>query len=264
VQGLVKVLDEQGYAPTTIEAVLRRVSTLLGAATREGLVTRNVAEGVKAPAATHTAEERAKALDKEQVDSLLKSLPGDYAVLGRLMLTTGLRPSEAAGLTADRVDFLRKTITIDRQLIGTGPTGSGEFGPPKTPSSSRTIPLPVALVEPLSIQAGMYKDGGLLFRTRVGGPLIRQRLSETWRRTAKKLTSDEGTPIALPGSVRGFHALRHTFVSVHLAEGTPVPTVSRLIGHKTVAETLQTYAHMMPGDDTRAANVVADALGMSG
>lgn len=36
------------------------------------------------------------------------------------MASTGLRLNECLGLTVDRVDFIRKTIRVDRQLVGVG------------------------------------------------------------------------------------------------------------------------------------------------
>ena len=39
-----------------------------------------------------------------------------------LIATAGLRPGEAAGLTVERVNFLQKTIDVDRQLL-TPPKG---------------------------------------------------------------------------------------------------------------------------------------------
>lgn len=54
---------------------------------------------------------------------------------------TGMRYGEVAGLMVDRVDFLRRKVTVDRQLV-TVPGRPVELGPPKTESSVRTIPLP--------------------------------------------------------------------------------------------------------------------------
>jgi integrase len=51
------------------------------------------------------------------------------AAMVTMMAGTGLRPGEAAGVTVDRVDFLRRTLRVDRQLVQTRPPS---FGPPKT------------------------------------------------------------------------------------------------------------------------------------
>ena len=53
----------------------------------------------------------------------------------------GLRQGECFGLTVDRVDFLRRQVRIDRQLIAAR-DGVPEFGPPKSKAGFRTVPMP--------------------------------------------------------------------------------------------------------------------------
>ena len=62
---------------------------------------------------------------------------------------------EVFGLTVDRVDFLRRTLTVDRQLVGI----SGRvpfFGPPKTAASVRVIPLPTVIVDGLAAHLAAF------------------------------------------------------------------------------------------------------------
>ena len=66
-----------------------------------------------------------------------------------LLAATGLRPAEGLGLTLDRVDWLRRTIRVDRQLV----TINGELSslqPTKTSSSVRTIPAPQQVFDELA------------------------------------------------------------------------------------------------------------------
>ncbi len=59
------------------------------------------------------------------------------------------------------------------------------------------------------------------------------------------------------------HDLRHTHASHLLASGVNVKVVSERLGHASVAFTLDTYAHTMPGQQADAAAQVAamiDAL----
>ncbi len=68
-------------------------------------------------------------------------MPERYRALVVLAAGTGMRQGECLGLSVDRVDFLRRSITIDRQLVLVG-TGPPAFGPPKTEASVRSVPLP--------------------------------------------------------------------------------------------------------------------------
>jgi integrase len=72
----------------------------------------------------------------------------------------GLRQAETAGLTADRIDWLGRSVLIDRQW--TSQRGVCGFGPPKTDSSHRTIPASVWVLDALSEHVGRQHDGFVL------------------------------------------------------------------------------------------------------
>ena len=50
-----------------------------------------------------------------------------------------------------------------------------------------------------------------------------------------------------------FHDLRHTHASLLIMDGVPVKVVSERLGHASVSFTLDTYAHVMPGQQAEAA-----------
>jgi integrase len=59
-----------------------------------------------------------------------------------------------------------------------------------------------------------------------------------------------------PPRVR-FHDLRHTHATQLLAAGVNIKVVSERLGHASVAFTLDTYAHVMPGQQADAADAVS-------
>lgn len=67
-------------------------------------------------------------------------------------------------MTLDRIDFLRRTLRVDRQLVGSH-QGRPVFGPPMTAANVRTIPLPQVVVEALAehIRVRCTGQEGLLF-----------------------------------------------------------------------------------------------------
>ncbi|HKA99526.1 MAG TPA: tyrosine-type recombinase/integrase [Methyloceanibacter sp.] len=75
-------------------------------------------------------------------------------------------------------------------------------------------------------------------------------VSNTWRRVviARKL----------PKVI--FHGLRHTHASLLLAQGVPVLTVSRRLGHSKASMTLDIYGHLMPGADDAATKAIEGVL----
>ena len=58
------------------------------------------------------------------------------------------------------------------------------------------------------------------------------------------------------------HSLRHTFATTLIRREVNVKTVSILLGHSTIGQTLQTYAHVLEGD--REAAIAALPFGTRG
>jgi hypothetical protein len=104
-----------------------------------------------------------------------------FGVAFTLGAAAGLRQGEATGLTLDRVDFLRRQLTVDRQLV-TPAAGDPELGPPKTARSYRTVPLAGVALEELArhVEAHGTGQGGLLVHEG-GQPVRRQRFGKVWR-----------------------------------------------------------------------------------
>jgi len=106
----------------------------------------------------------------------------------------------------DRVDFLRRQLTVDRQLVllpGSGPV----LGAPKTQASYRIVPLPTVVLDALAAHLARYPVGpaGFLFTNHAGEPIRRTRFSDVWRPAVKASGAPSGT---------GFHSLRHFYASL--------------------------------------------------
>ncbi|MHA6618925.1 site-specific integrase [Pseudonocardia sp. DLS-67] len=180
---------------------------------------------------------------------LADAVPDRYRALVVLAAGTGLRQGECFGLTVDRIDFLRRTLEVDRQLIGSD-GGKPVFGPPKTAASVRTVPLPTVVVQALAEHVRVHGTGaeGLLFVGDEDVALRRPWFSrEVWRpAVAAVKAAPTGT---------GMHDLRHFYASLLIRHGESVKVVQARLGHATAAETLDTYSHLWPDSDdtTRAA-----------
>ncbi len=90
--------------------------------------------------------------------------------------------------------------------------------------------------------AGLWKENGLVFATRVGTPVGRQELVT---RSFKPLLLKAGLPC-----IR-FHDLRHTCATLLLGKGIHAKLVQELLGHATISITLDTYSHFYPAWETR-------------
>ncbi len=97
-----------------------------------------------------------------------------------------------------------------------------------------------------------WEENDLVFRSVKGTPLDRHNLVS---RSFKPLLEKAG----LPGDLR-FHDLRHTCATILLSKGKHPKYVQVLLGHATVAITLDTYSHVLPGMDDGLADAMEDAL----
>jgi integrase len=234
-------------AASTVGTVHGVVAGIFRAAVRDRRITANPCERTRLP---KVARPRVEPLPIETVRALEAAMPGRYRALVTLAAGTGLRQGECFGLTVDRVDFLRRTLTVDRQLV-TVPGRDPYLGPPKTAASVRTIPLPQAVLDALAVHLATFPADGFVFTSSVGTPIRRGRFGEVWRDAVRAAGAPHGT---------GFHGLRHFYASLLIRHGESVKTVQARLGHASAAETLDTYSHLWPDSDDRTRAAVDAVL----
>ena len=235
-------------AGRTARQAAQYVSTMLASAVADGLIVRNPATGAKRPSIDG---EPVVPFTDDEVTALRLAAPDWFSVALDLGLGAGLRQSEASGLTLDRVDFLRRTLSVDRQLVTPASSGEASFGPPKTKRSYRTVPLADPVIERLARHVELFGTGrdGVLLHGIDGRPVRRQWFGKVWR----GVRTEAGLPKAR------FHDTRHTFASVLLSGGVSVAAAAEYLGHSP-AVLLSVYAHLMPADHDRARTVVGAAF----
>jgi integrase len=251
-------LDE-GLAPKSVKHVHTTLHRALGQAVRWGLVPRNVAAAVDPPR-VRTPEMRP--LSPTQARTLLAAAEGNrLTALYVLAVTTGMRQGELLGLGWEDVDLDAGTVRVRRTL--TLARGGPRLTEPKTRRSRRQIRLTASAVDALdrnrerqeaegAAKGDGWNDQGLVFRTRRGTPIRRDNLhSKSW----KPLLRRAGLP-----DVR-FHDLRHTCATLLLTKGVHPKIVSEMLGHSSIAITLDTYSHVIPGLGEAAALAMENALG---
>ena len=57
-----------------------------------------------------------------------------------------------------------------------------------------------------------------------------------------------------------FHDLRHTYATLLLTKNVNLKIVSEMLGHATIAITLDTYSHVLPNMRDQAAQAMEEAL----
>lgn len=197
------------------------------------------------------AEGRGKILGVKDISSVL-------AV--RLALATGMRRGEVFGLAWGAVDLGSASLRVAQSL-----TQYGELKAPKTKAGLRTISLDVKTVRRLArwkeeqagylSMLGLEQDGETpVFCSNVGGWFDLHNF-ETWWRRFRRESGFEGLK---------FHELRHTQATQLLANGVDVKTVQARMGHSNASLTLNWYAHAIPENDRKAADMLGDLFSDEG
>ncbi len=173
----------------------------------------------------------------------------------RFAAYSGMRRGEVLGLRWTDVDMQAGAVSVRQSRVALA--GKTTVHAPKTEAGMRTITVPGAAMDALRarwaqqaadrLKAGAaWRDEGWVFATAAGGPLDPNHASRDFRR----LRDAAGLP------KEPFHALRHTAVSVQFATHVSPEVVSKRIGHKRTALTMDVYGHMLPQADQEAAGKV--------
>jgi integrase len=226
--------------------------SVFAAAVRDRLIASSPCVDVRLPRG-----ERAKAVSQflttEPVHAQAGAISARYRALIVAGAGTGLRPGELFGLTAPRVDFLRRQVHVEEQLVRVRGAGV-ELGPLKTESSYRTAPLPSVVADALAAHMaafGSHPDLGLIFTNERGGPIQQQPFAAAFETARKKAGLPEwATP----------HDLRHYFASLLIRSGSSVKVVQKRLGHASAMTTLDTYVHLWPDEEDRTRDAVDDEL----
>jgi len=257
-QSLYRERLDSGLSPRTVQYVHVVMHRALKQAVRWGLVPLNVSEAVDPPR-MHRKEMHP--LSPIQARTFLEAAREDHLeALYVVALHCGLRQGELFGLRWADVDLEAGTLRVNRTLSHTkdGPT----FTVPKTAKSRRTVQLTNGAIEALKRHSErqaqemvrvdtLCQDQGLVFASQIGTPMNRQNLNS---RSFKPLLKRAGLP-----NIR-FHDLRHTCATLLLGRGVHPKFVQELLGHATIAITLDTYSHVLPGMGDQTRQAIEDVL----
>ncbi len=106
-------------------------------------------------------------------------------------------------------------------------------------------------MEEIDRAGSLWRENGLVFASETGEPLNRRYLTS---RRFKALLKRAGLP-----EIR-VHDLRHTCATLLLSKNVNLKIVSEMLGHASIAITLDTYSHVLPNMRDQAAAAMEDAL----
>jgi integrase len=249
-------------------ATVRRLHSILRKALKQavlnGLIPRNVCDAVKPP---KVERKEITPLNSKQVKALLHavSTAGDrLEALYVLAIHTGMRQGELLGLKWEDVDLERGLLRLRYALIREG--GRAVLGDLKTPKSRRSVPLTCTAVDALRshlerqleemerMGSLYYQSGSLVFATEHGTLINLSNLrNRSFKPLLRRAFGEDGPDIC-------FHDLRHTCATLLLCQGTHPKLVQELLGHVTIAMTLDTYSHFLPSMGEQTVKAMEAAL----
>jgi integrase len=250
VQGLYAEKLETGMSPGTVGNIHKTLRKALDQARRWRLVAYNAAGEVKPP---RYQPGEMDILSREEVGRFFEAArdTGDrLEALWHLALKTGMREGEMLGLRWRSVDLERGIVSIRESATVRGEV---RFAPPKG-GQERAIEIGSGLIELLEdhrraqrlerMRTWNWQDRGLVFPGPTGDVLRRQSLVQRFVKLLRR---------AGVRRVR-IHDLRHTAATHMLEAGEELFVVSKTLGHASIKQTADTYAHVTPALRRRLAS----------
>lgn len=243
-----EVLDSlsERYSLRTVKMVRQRLWQVFRDALDMELVFRNPVEPVRIKTPRGQAKSKAgRALEPHEIAALLSALDQykdpRIALALRLMLACGLRRGEALGLQWGDLDLEGGELTVRRAWAYDGK--AGRVTSPKTPTSTRTLPIPHATLKRLQQYRAWYAerlgdpepDNWLLPGNDPSKPLDANAPNHALKRITERLGIL---------SLR-VHDLRHSYGSHMLANGAPIELVAERMGHANANITWGVYRHLL-------------------
>ena len=243
----------------TILEYHRFIHTVLDQAEKEMLVPYNAAAKASPPSVTH---KQPNYFQPEQIYAILDALedePIKWKTFTHLLIVTGCRRGEIAGLQWGKVDFDKARITIDTNLLYS--KERGVYATTTKTGTRRFINLPAESME-------------LLRKYRRWQTELRLMSGDRWIDTGYIFTQDNGEPMN-PSSITAWlskfskrhglqhvnpHAFRHSVASILISAGTDIVTVSKQLGHSQVSTTGDIYSHVIEEAKAQATECIADIM----
>lgn len=248
VRQLLREVSEEGAGIPTLRKLRAALSAMFATAVEDGALRANPVRGVRIPAGPSSpAAEKAKALTRSELSAFLTATPPEWRLFFEFLTHTGLRISEAIGLTWAHVDLgERPRIRVREQFY------RGKRGGLKSGTSRRDIPLsPDMAARLLTHRRDTY--GGEerpLFPSKAGAELhgsnvARRVLKPAGVRAGLLRPEADWNDPTVPESWVSFHTFRHTCASLLFEAGRNVKQVQEWLGHSDAGFTLQRYVHLM-------------------
>ncbi len=259
IQRIYNGMLKDGHAVSTIKIISAVLSGCFKQAVKNGIIERNPVVLATIPRQGETKVRRVFSVQEQEI--FMKYAQGSYLYnLFALMIRTGMRSGEIRGLKFSDIDRKNGVIHIVRTLKYEGGNQGFFEDTPKTKTSKRDIPLTKGMVDIIDNQSKKINQeiifiDGYIFRMDDGRPISRERLQTEINRILKKIHNagiefEYFTP----------HCFRHTFATRAIENGMKPQTLKAILGHSTLAMTMDLYSHVLPTTKAEEMELIANAF----
>lgn len=241
------------------------LKSLLKSAVKDSIVIRNVAEAISRLSTKEQKPAREtihRELSKEELKIFFKySGISSYNAAFHFMLYTGVRAGECAALEWQDIDWKNKLIHI-RRTMTRGEDGKIILGKStKTRTSKRDFPMNTKIYQIIREQYTLYTEthGNMInindpvFPAARGGYANSKIYCGSIKSIVRKIQKCEPDKAIKLFSV---HAFRDTFASRAIRAGVIPNTLKEILGHSSLAMTMDLYAHVSSEDKQKAMDVL--------
>ena len=282
-------VNSKPLSPKTIVEHHRLISAILSQAEKEMLIQYNPAAKATPPKLDRSHPNYFQPHEVEAIRAALENVPLQKKVMLHLLLITGIRRGELAGLRWSCVDWERSQIHICHSILYKKDVGMYTSSP-KTSESDRYIKLPAETMALLKeyreewlatrSQYGsmwnsfiMLPDEESIRESHSGEPPRLQSLKSEYL-FFQEQSGKVGYPLH-PDSITGWcaefsrknglphinpHAFRHTMASILYFSGMDTVSISGRLGHAKPSTTSDLYSHIIKEADERSAECIAEAI----
>lgn len=228
---------------------LKILKIILNDAVNDEIISKNPANGIKSLKDTAKAVETYhRALTESEQASFMQEIKNDFLYeFIALLLCTGMRSGEAAALTWGDIDYKNNVIHVINTLTYTeaGELIAGDS--PKTKAGERDIPITATIKDVISKQRAKMRNivpiskDAHVFMSVQGGLVHNHAVNRAIAGALQRLEA-AGTHIDHFTA----HALRDTFATRYIEQGGSPQTLKTILGHSSLAMTMDLYAHVLP------------------
>ena len=249
--------NQKNYANSYIDKIYKMLGNIFEEAIKRNIILKSPMINVLKPKSIKN-DKKIDALSIDEQKAFVSALDDDtYKNIFLVALHTGMRIGEILALTPENIDFDKKLIhvtnTLTRDKNGRVVIGKTT----KTYNSIRDIPI-TSILDPVlkdSIINYTSNSNNLLFCQPNGKIIAPSTIDTHFKKICKNanvrvIITKKKKEIDANGNVKfvnlktstvNTHMLRHTYATRCIEAGVPAEVLQRLLGHKNISITINTY-----------------------